>query len=383
MILDTVAIYSRAWTYKDVATSSSPCINLNDGSLYALYSGYSRGRDLVGSQDGDVTPIEIVTPGQSTTSGATYGWDDGDVVFDVETCAAAQQAVGAVPPSFTDSLVGGVAWDFLGDSEGYYFATQAEFTFPSPAFTIEFWAFPRSKRGHLLSFASKSNSNCLLLVNNRFDEYNVWYHMVVTVDSDGATTTYANGEVIPTTWSDYNVDFCGDYSGHLVFGQEQDAFLGGFDANQAFDGLIDTVAVYSGAWTQGDIPANKPVGVNLTNVDLYALYSGYTKGRDLVGSNDAMLWLYKFADGMPDNEANPHTLDMVSPSSVGGVAWDFPANQIVNYLQSNFTLPSGSFTFEFWVNGESQLLGQRAIHKCRVLFSPCAWCASVGDVVNE
>ena len=40
MILDTVAIYSRAFDYTEVTNSTSPCINLNQPSLYALYSGF-------------------------------------------------------------------------------------------------------------------------------------------------------------------------------------------------------------------------------------------------------------------------------------------------------------------------------------------------------
>ena len=179
-------------------------------------------------------------------------------------------------PDFTNSLVGGVGWDFLGDSEGYYFATPANFTFPDE-FTLEFWAYPRSQRGHLVSFASEDDSNCLLVVNTKFPAYNEWYHIAITY-ADDTTTLYLNGDAqTGWVWAD---GFCGDYEGHLVLGQEQDSFLGTFDANQAFDGIIDTVAVYSTAWET--VPADKPVGVDLNNMTLYALYSGYTRARDLV-----------------------------------------------------------------------------------------------------
>jgi hypothetical protein len=73
-------------------------------------------------------------------------------------------------------------------------------------------------------------------------------------------------------------------------------------------------------------------------------------------TQDATMWLQQFADGMPspdgDDAVNINTLDMLSPSSVGGVAWDFPADGSLDYfLQSgNFTLPAGGFAIEMWVS---------------------------------
>ena len=68
--------------------------------------------------------------------------------------------------------------------------------------------------------------------------------------------------------------------------------------------------------------------MDLQNLDLYALYSGYTKGKDLVGTSDAEVNLCRFANGMPGSEANvTATLDMLSPFTVGGVAWTLAANQ--------------------------------------------------------
>ncbi len=51
---------------------SGPCVNLGAPDLYALYTGYSRGKDLVGGQDGWVTASEIVSPGFPVTTSYQY-----------------------------------------------------------------------------------------------------------------------------------------------------------------------------------------------------------------------------------------------------------------------------------------------------------------------
>ena len=72
VVLDTVAIYSTSFSLARVQQSDeSPCINLNDNDLYALWSGYSRGTDLVGDHDGIVTASEILSPDSPTATG-TY-----------------------------------------------------------------------------------------------------------------------------------------------------------------------------------------------------------------------------------------------------------------------------------------------------------------------
>ncbi len=62
----------------------------------------------------------------------------GEVVFEVEACAAAQEEVGAVAPDFDHSIVGGVGWDFSGDTTAHYLLTAPTFQLPNE-FTIEFW----------------------------------------------------------------------------------------------------------------------------------------------------------------------------------------------------------------------------------------------------
>ena len=54
---------------------------------------------------------------------------------------------------------------------------------------------------------------------------------------------------------------------------------------------------------------------------------------------------------MQNDKANPNTLDLLSPVSVGGVAWNFPTGQTNYYLHTgnDFTLPANDFTIEMWV----------------------------------
>jgi hypothetical protein len=348
IILDTVAVYSRALDQDDIASHSSACIDLSNVDLFALYSGYSRGKDLVGVNHGIVAAAEILEPGDVTTVGTDYGWEDGEIEFDIETCEAAQEQVGATAPDFTNNLIGGVGWDFLGDTESYLFHTAADFTLPDE-FTLEFWIYPRESKGYILSYATEDDNNCLLLKGTQFDSYDSdWYHVLVTVDSDDSTVTYVNGE---EDSSILYAQFCGTRTGAIALGQEQDSVLGGYDASQTPNVIIDTFAIYNTAWSSSDVPTNKAVGVDLSTSDLWALYSGYTRGRDLVGFNDATLRIYQFANGMPNDDANSHTLDMLSPHTVGGIAWDFPAGQTTHYFgtETDFEFPSGSFTIEMWI----------------------------------
>jgi hypothetical protein len=210
--------------------------------------------------------------------------------------------------------------------------------------------YPRKARGTLLSFGSSTTVSCLSVKATAFDSYNsAWYHVAVTVTSADVTKVYVNGVDKTSTFVD--VSYCGQTTGALVLGQKQDTAVGGSARKQGFDGVVDTLAIYDVVWGSSAIAANKPVGVDLTNLDLYALWSGYTKGSDLVDNANAELWIKQFTDGMPSTDANIHTVDMLSPLNVGGVAWDFPDGQTVHYLgtSTSFAWPSGDWTMELWV----------------------------------
>ena len=68
-------------------------------------------------------------------------------------------------------------------------------------------------------------------------------------------------------------EFCGQYRGSLSLGQEQDSVGGTFDANQSPAMILDTVAVYSRAWSQDKVEQREDSPcVNLGDADLYALF---------------------------------------------------------------------------------------------------------------
>jgi hypothetical protein len=71
--------------------------------------------------------------------------------------------------------------------------------------------------------------------------------------------------------------FCGSYTGVLVFGQEQDSLAGGFQAAQAADVYIDTIAVYNRSWSASYISSLGASGktcVNQYDTSLHALWVG-------------------------------------------------------------------------------------------------------------
>ena len=67
-----------------------------------------------------------------------------------------------------------------------------------------------------------------------------------------------------------------------MLGQEQDSVLGNLDYSQSSNVIIDTLAVYNTAWSASEVGTDRPIGVDMRRNDLlYALYSGFTKGKDL------------------------------------------------------------------------------------------------------
>lgn len=92
---------------------------------------------------------------------------------------------------YDTSIVGGVGWDFNGDTTAYYFITQNDFVLPEE-FTIEFWMLPRRTKGYVMSWASSDNQNCLLLRNDRISMLNSWHHIVVTVSKNACVRTSAH-----------------------------------------------------------------------------------------------------------------------------------------------------------------------------------------------
>ena len=102
----------------------------------------------------------------------------------------------------------------------------------------------------------------------------------------------------------------------------------------------------------------------------------YTKGKDLVGANDAELTLNQFHDGMPYPDANSHTLDMLAPLTVGGVGWNLAKGQV-----NEFFATSSSYTVCLYVCTDGRCTAcvfgcvccACACVRVRVLCGVCGW----------
>ena len=207
---------------------------------------------------GESTPGEALgwLPADGAISGRIAA-EAGAGIEDVEICLA---------PSPNQAL--------LLDGEGGR-TERYETQFPSDAFTIEFWVRGTGTAG-LFSYATESaGDNSVLLFSDatKTDFYvngtrlanvparvmdGAWHHLSVSWNSgdgayafyvDGAPvaggsgTGHASGEIIPS-------------GGVLMLGQEQDAFGGGLDPDQALDGVIDEVRVWNRVRTAAEIAAD-------------------------------------------------------------------------------------------------------------------------------
>jgi len=147
----------------------------------------------------------------------------------------------------------------------HYFLAQT-ISLPSGSFTIEAWVKPLESTKYWLSFCADANCNCLLLnMGTAPLSLGTWHHMVAST-SGGTVKVFHDGVEA------YTSTFCGESTGSLMFGEEQDCRGGCFEANSEGTGMyLDTVAIYSTAWAS--VPAGKTC-VNLGDPTLTHLYMG-------------------------------------------------------------------------------------------------------------
>ena len=176
---------------------------------------------------------------------------------------------------------GGVAWDFSHPAARHFLRSPKDLTLP-PHFTIEAWIYPKSidTGKYFLSFATSSNFNCLLLQAAGFATANEWHHVVVTYDRH-VLSIHDNGELNMRLLVG---EYCGDYTGSLVFGQEQDSLGGEFTWSQGAPMLLDTVAIYSRAFDESERTTTGKTCVDMTDPNLVNLWSGYSRGADQIGT---------------------------------------------------------------------------------------------------
>ena len=141
--------------------------------------------------------------------------------------------------------------------------------FPTTAFSLEMWikSDNTSKSGTPFSYASSQSDNTLLLYNIRnlsiylggqhkgtgvsFNS-GVFHHLAVTWNSsNGLTKLYKDGNMVWTGNIASGLSL--QSGGSLIFAQEQDNIGGGFDQNQAFDGIMDEVRIWNDVRSQAEI----------------------------------------------------------------------------------------------------------------------------------
>jgi hypothetical protein len=163
--------------------------------------------------------------------------------------------------------------------------------------TVEMWLRPENVTGllHPFSYANSSNPNeFTFVIQNGFlrmlvdgttldlgvpIEVGELQHFAVTWDSaTGLLEAYKDGEfrASGTTAQGSTIE----NGGTLILGQEQDSVGGGFDASQAYKGLIDEVRVWNTARTESQIADNFNRQINEDAGDL-ALYYRFDEGEGL------------------------------------------------------------------------------------------------------
>jgi len=196
--------------------------------------------------------------------------------FDPPTAAP----TAAPSPAPTASPTSRLAWVFPGNQASNYFIRDP-FTWPA-IFTLQLWVKPfnAGKTGsHFFSYASASstNYNCLLLRNQIFDVSSAGKWTYVAMTYDGLTSNlYIDGVSVGVPAG--MTPFCGEHTGAIVIGQEQDAYGGGFDPSQASNSHQDAVAVYNRVWSASEI-AVPTTCVDTSDPSLYALWGD--AGEDL------------------------------------------------------------------------------------------------------
>ena len=277
VIIDTIAIYDTAWSADEVGVDRPVGVDLRRSDLYALYSGFTKGRDLVGSQDGAVSLFQ-------------FG----------EGMENSEATVGSSLDMLSPETVGGVAWYFPPDQTDYVIEAPS-MNLPTGGFTIEMWIMLESFNSgttYFVSYCASSNCNCLIAQDSGFSDSDVgkWNHFVMTYDAvTDNTYAYLNGTENSNL---IHSEFCGATSGAFVIGQEQDSAFGSYDANQATNMYVDTVAIYSSYWDADQVAArHEDKCVDLHDPTLFTVWSGYTRGKDLVGNNDADIIAESLAKG--------------------------------------------------------------------------------------
>jgi len=167
----------------------------------------------------------------------------------------------------------GQGGSFDGTVNSYLMKTSFS-GFPTTELTVSCWVKTSDDNCGIISYASTSSDNEVLLFHNGnqlsvyirgvavasnvvFNDNN-WNHCTLTWKSTtGKTCLYKNGKLVFSAIVSSGVSLTGD--GALVVAQEQDSVGGGFDGAQAMSGYVDEICLFNR---------------ELTAFEVYGLYSG-------------------------------------------------------------------------------------------------------------
>ena len=143
------------------------------------------------------------------------------------------------------------------------------------------------------------------------------HQLSVTWDSaDGAVAFYADGEILGSTTGFATGETIGE-DGILVLGQDQDNFGGGFQASQAFEGVLHDLRVFDDVRTSQEISDNT--------------------GTTLTGSEDGLVANFQFDNlegGVTTDIVSGHTLTL-DHATGGGFTTSTP--ELVVSVEENAT----------------------------------------------
>ncbi|MBI9083088.1 MAG: DUF4347 domain-containing protein, partial [Desulfobacterales bacterium] len=238
-----------------------------------------------------------------------YTRGDIDTPIDYDPLAASYHGLLADPndaPEINDSSY---ALSLAGTATDYLIKSNFD-SFPTTEITVEMWVKTSDtvNDGSLFSYAVPGQPNEFLLFNYRNLSPEIdatkaggesgsgvaindgaWHHVAWTWENTAGTSIlYVDGVAVQT--ASIKAGHTLAASGTLVFGQEQDALGGGFQANQSFNGALDEVRLWNTVRSQADIQGSMNTALNGSETGLVTYWrmnggSGATI-TDSVGAND-------------------------------------------------------------------------------------------------
>jgi len=148
--------------------------------------------------------------------------------------------------------------------------------FPSTEITVEFWMkSPSSPAKNGTPFSYGGGNEFLIYNYNNFEIYiggmgratgvsandNNWHHIAVVWKSAGGNVTVYKDGKIAYSGNNFRSGYPIINGRSLVLGQEQDSEGGGFDASQAFLGLLDEVRIYGQVLDSAEIQKHYAEGL--------------------------------------------------------------------------------------------------------------------------